>query len=87
MKLLHVMKEIPQCNPLAVSIEQGLTGAPTVATVTHDDVNGEENKSIDELTRRFECFKNEEFTQLHQEIEKLHEQGTKQIERYIANYT
>ena len=30
MKLLQVMKEIPQCNPLAVSVEQDLTGAPTV---------------------------------------------------------
>ena len=81
MKLLQVMKDIPQCNPLAVSVEQDLTGAPTVATVSQDDVDGEENKAIDELTRRFESFKNEEITQLRQEIEKLREQGTKQSER------
>ena len=80
MKLLHVMKEIPYCKPLATSIEQDLTGTDTVATVKHDD-EVEENKTIDELARRLKILENEEITQIRQEIEMLREQGTKQIGR------
>ena len=78
MKLLHVMKKIPQCKPLAVLVEKELTGAPTVVPkVTHDD-----DAEIDEL---IEKFKNEKITPLRLEIEKLCEQGTRQIERYVVS--
>ena len=98
MELLNVMKEIPYCKPLAIKVEQDLTGASTVAEVIHDGGM----KSVDQLTRQLHSLKRE----LHEqgkkhakEIEELRKQGTKhtkEIEElrkqrprgsHIASYT
>ena len=81
MKLLQVLREIPLCKPLAISVEQDLLGVPSDTTVTSDGNVGEENETIDELIRQVDSLKNEEITQLRQEIKKVREQGTEQIER------
>ena len=79
-KLLDVMKELPSCVQLILSMEEDLqTGCTEINDLLstsgdHEEACPEEDKSLDEIAKRQEDL-NKKIEHLQEEIEGLHKQG------------